>query len=307
MKSVMEATDLTKRYGSIMAVDHISFRVEHGEFFGFLGPNGAGKTTTIRMLTGVIKPDFGTAHIMGYDIRKESLRAKQVLGILPEMANAYVDLTAWQNLMFQSELYGVSKKAREKRAVELLRKLGLYDRKDQAVKGFSKGMKQRLLLCMALVNDPRILVLDEPTTGLDVQSARLIREMLQHLARTGVTIFLTTHNMEEASQLCDRVAIINNGRIAAVDRPEKLRAATKELESIEIAFDRPIEIGSLSGLSNVIDAKKMGDKIRLYTTDPDDLIHQIVGYAKARELKIVALNVLAPSLEDIFIKLTEGK
>ena len=307
MRNVIDAVNLTKQYGSVKAVDHVSFHVEDGEFFGFLGPNGAGKTTTIRMLTGVIKPDSGTASIMGHDIRKEPLKAKQVLGILPEMANAYVDLTAWQNLMFQSELYGVSKKAKEEHAVELLKKLGLYDRKVQPVKGFSKGMKQRLLVCMALVNDPRILVLDEPTTGLDVQSARLIREMLQDLAQTGVTIFLTTHNMEEANQLCDRVAIINHGKIAAIDRPEKLRSATKELESIEIAFDKPVEIESLARLPNVIDAKKMGDKIRLYTTDPDDLIHQIVGYAKANELKFVTLNVLAPSLEDVFIKLTEEK
>jgi ABC-2 type transport system ATP-binding protein len=131
--------------------------------------------------------------------------------------------------------------------------------------------------------------------------------MLQDLAQTGVTIFLTTHNMEEANQLCDRVAIINHGKIAAIDRPEKLRSATKELESIEIAFDKPVEIESLARLPNVIDAKKMGDKIRLYTTDPDDLIHQIVGYAKANELKFVTLNVLAPSLEDVFIKLTEEK
>jgi ABC-2 type transport system ATP-binding protein len=307
MRNVIEAVNLTKLYGSVKAVDHISFEVEDGEFFGFLGPNGAGKTTTIRMLTGVIRPDSGTVSVMGYDIQRESLKAKQMLGILPEMANAYVDLTAWQNLMFQSELYGLSKKVRIEYAVELLKRLGLYDRKDDPVKGFSKGMKQRLLVCMALVNRPRILVLDEPTTGLDVQSARLIREMLQDLAQKGVTIFLTTHNMEEANQLCDRVAIINNGKIAAIDRPEKLKAATKELESIEIAFNKPVEIESLSRLPGVVDAKKMGDKIRLYTRNPDDLIHRIVDYAKSNELKFVTLNVLAPSLEDIFIKLTEEK
>jgi ABC-2 type transport system ATP-binding protein len=307
MRNVIEAVNLTKLYGSVKGVDHISFEVEDGEFFGFLGPNGAGKTTTIRMLTGVIRPDSGTVSVMGYDIQRESLKAKQMLGILPEMANAYVDLTAWQNLMFQSELYGLSKKVRIEYAVELLKRLGLYDRKDDPVKGFSKGMKQRLLVCMALVNRPRILVLDEPTTGLDVQSARLIREMLQDLAQKGVTIFLTTHNMEEANQLCDRVAIINNGKIAAIDRPEKLKAATKELESIEIAFNKPVEIESLSRLPGVVDAKKMGDKIRLYTRNPDDLIHRIVDYAKSNELKFVTLNVLAPSLEDIFIKLTEEK
>jgi ABC-2 type transport system ATP-binding protein len=307
MGNVVEVVNLTKNYGLIRAVDHINVQVEDGEFFGFLGPNGAGKTTTIRMLTGLIKPDSGTAHIMGYDIQEEPLKAKQVMGILPEMANAYIDLTAWQNLMFLGELYGVSRTLRRERATMLLKKLGLYERKDQLVKGFSKGMKQRLLICMALLNQPKILFLDEPTVGLDVQSARLMREMLRELNKDGVTIFLTTHNMEEANQLCDRVAIINQGRIAAIDRPEKLRAMAEELQSIEIAFDKPVEIEPFANLSNVVQAKKIGDKVRLYTRDPNDLIHQIVDYAKANELRFVTLNVLAPSLEGVFIKLIEGR
>lgn len=307
MEKTIEVSNLTKRYGEVIAVDGVSFEVARGEFFGLLGPNGAGKTTTIRMLTGVIKPDFGTAYIMGYDIQKEPLKAKQAMGILPEMANAYIDLTAWQNLMFLGELYGVSRTLRHERATMLLEKLGLYERKDQLVKEFSKGMKQRLLICMALLNEPKILFLDEPTVGLDVQSARLIREMLRELNQDGVTIFLTTHNMEEANQLCDRVAIINQGRIAAIDRPEKLRAMAEELQSIEIAFDKPVEIEPLAKLHNVVQAKKMGDKVRLYTRDPNDLIHEIVDYAEANELRFVALNVLAPSLEDVFIKLTEGR
>ena len=307
MENTVEVADLTKHYGDLMAVDSVSFEVAKGEFFGLLGPNGAGKTTIIRMLTGVIRPDRGAAHIMGYDIRKEPLKAKQRMGILPEMANAYVDLTAWQNLMFLGELYGVAKTLRHERAIMLLKKLEIYERRNQLVKEFSKGMKQRLLICMALLNDPQILFLDEPTRGLDVQSARIIREMLQELNRDGITMFLTTHNMEEAGQLCNRIAIINHGKIAAIDRPEKLKATAGELQSVEIAFDRPVETESLAKLSNVVQAKEMGNKVRLYTKDPSDLIYKVVDYAKANRLTFVTLNVLSPTLEEVFIRLIESK
>lgn len=306
MGAAIKASDLTKFYGKILAIDHLAFEVENGEIFGFLGPNGAGKTTTIRILTGVIKPDLGTASIMSYDILKEPLKAKQVMGILPEMANAYIDLTAWQNLMFLGELYGVSAVRRQRRAETLLKRFGLYERKDQLVKGFSKGMRQRLLICMALINEPAILFLDEPTGGLDVQSARLIRNMLSELNQNGITIFLTTHNMEEANQLCNRVAIINNGKIIALDRPEKLRAFSKKLQSVEVAFDKSVDSKSLK-LPGVVQVKEMGDKVRLYTEDPNSLLYQLVGYAQANGLKFVTLNFLTPSLEDVFVTLTSSQ
>ena len=306
MGAAIKASDLTKFYGKILAIDHLAFEVENGEIFGFLGPNGAGKTTTIRILTGVIKPDLGTASIMSYDILKEPLKAKQVMGILPEMANAYIDLTAWQNLMFLGELYGVPAARRQRRAETLLKKFGLYERKDQLVKGFSKGMRQRLLICMALINEPAILFLDEPTGGLDVQSARLIRNMLSELNQNGITIFLTTHNMEEANQLCNRVAIINNGKIIALNRPEKLRAFSKKLQSVEVAFDKSVDSKSLK-LPGVVQVKEMGDKVRLYTEDPNSLLYQLVGYAQANGLKFVTLNFLTPSLEDVFVTLTSSQ
>ena len=306
MGAAIKASDLTKFYGKILAIDHLAFEVERGEIFGFLGPNGAGKTTTIRILTGVIKPDLGTASIMSYDILKEPLKAKQVMGILPEMANAYIDLTAWQNLMFLGELYGVPAARRQRRAETLLKKFGLSERKDQLVKGFSKGMRQRLLICMALINEPAILFLDEPTGGLDVQSARLIRNMLSELNQNGITIFLTTHNMEEANQLCNRVAIINNGKIIALNRPEKLRAFSKKLQSVEVAFDKSVDSKSLK-LPGVVQVKEMGDKVRLYTEDPNSLLYQLVGYAQANGLKFVTLNFLTPSLEDVFVTLTSSQ
>ena len=301
----VEASNLTKCFGRLVAVDHVSFQVGRGEFFGFLGPNGAGKTTTIRMLTGVLKPDVGRASIMGYDIQREGLKAKQVMGIVPEMANPYVDLTAWQNLMFVGELYGVPKKQRRARAEDLLSRLGLSGRRNQPVRRLSKGMRRRLLICMALLNDPEILFLDEPTAGLDVQSARMVRDMLRNLNREGTTVFLTTHNMEEANQLCERIAIINHGRIAAIDSPERLRGMIKGLRSVEVSFNKPVDTRSLSEFPGVNDVRKTGDKVRLYTDIPGELLCHIVDYARSKGLRIVTLNVLAPSLEDVFVRLTE--
>ncbi|MEM3381594.1 MAG: ATP-binding cassette domain-containing protein [Candidatus Bathyarchaeia archaeon] len=307
MNAAVEASDLTKSYGETLAVNHLTFRVERGEFFGFLGPNGAGKTTTIRILTCVVKPDHGSASVMGYNILREPLRAKQVLGILPEMSNAYVDLTAWQNMMFMGELYGVPAESRRRRAETLLRKFSIYDNRDRPVKGFSKGMKQRLLICMALINEPEILFLDEPTGGLDVQSARLIRSMLFELNQGGATIFLTTHNMDEADQLCDRVAIIDKGRIIALDRPERLRSLSRKLQSIEVAFDKSIDIKSMIKIGGVVEVKEIGDKIRLYTEDPDSLLRRLVEYAQTNGLKFVDLKFLTPSLEDVFVAMTGPK
>ena len=298
-------SNLTRRFDKLVAVDHISFQVKKGELFGFLGPNGAGKTTTIRMLTGVIKPDGGTASIFGHDIQKEKLKGKQMMGIVPEMANAYVDLTAWNNLMLIGELYGVPKKQRQEKGNKLLKEFGLYERRNHLVKGFSRGMKQRLLLCMALINEPQILFLDEPTSGLDVESSRLVKEMIRDFNKSGTTVFLTTHNMDEANLLCDRVAIINYGKIAAIDSPEKLRMKSSGLQSIEVSFDKTISIKELSKIRGVIEAKKMRDKIRLYVKETSDVLDRLIDFAHSKKLKIITLNTLAPTLEDVFLKLVK--
>lgn len=297
--------NLTKRYGDIIAVDHISFEVKRAEIFGFLGPNGAGKTTTIRILTGIIRPDEGAATILGHNIEGEPLQAKQVMGIVPEMSNAYIDLSAWNNLMLIGELYGVPKKQRIERANKLLERFGLYDRKDQLVRGFSKGMKQRLILCMALINEPAILFLDEPTSGLDVESAKMIREIIMELNSAGATVFLTTHNMEEANKLCDRIAIINHGMIAAIDTPENLRMKSSSLQSIEASFDHLVNTNDLAKIPCVKQIEKMGDKIKLYTSDPSETLNCIMDYARSHNMKIITLNTLAPSLEEVFLKLTQ--
>jgi len=300
----IKVDNLTKRYGSFTAVDSINFEVEEGEIFGFLGPNGSGKSTTIRMLTGIIKPDGGTAVVMGHDIKKDPIGAKQVMGVVPEMSNAYVELSAWNNLMLMGELYGVPKRESAERAKKLLEQFGLYDRRDSPARGFSKGMKQRLILCMALINEPSVLVLDEPTSGLDVESSRLIKEVIRELNRAGTTVFLTTHNMEDASQLCERIAIINQGVIATIDRPEALKRASIGLQSIELSFNRTVSAEDLSKFSCVKQVKKLGDKFRLYADDVDLTMGCIMDYARSQNLKIVALNTLAPSLEDIFVSLT---
>ena len=306
MKFALEVINLTKYYGEILAVDNISYRVKKGEFFGFLGPNAAGKTTTIRMLTGVIKPDRGMASIFGFNILKEGLQTRQLMGIVPEMANAYVDLSAWNNLMLNGELYGVSKNDREERANKLLKEFGIYERRKQLVRSFSKGMKQKLLLCMALINNPQILFLDEPTSGLDVESQLLMRDMIQELNRKGTTVFLTTHNMEEANQLCDRIAIINHGKIVAIDSPEKLRFRSRGLQSIEVSFNKLVSIEDLSAIEGIGEVKKIGDKMRLNVDDSSIVIEKVIDFASSKRLKIISLNTLAPTLEDVFLKLVRG-
>jgi len=299
--AAIEVRNLTKRYNDLLAVDDISFEVKSGEFFGFLGPNGAGKTTTVRMLTGVIKADSGSALVMRS--RAGSLEAKQVTGVVPEMSNAYLDLSGWGNLMLMGELYSVpARKARE-RGCSLLQELGLLDRKNSLVREYSKGMRQRLILCMALISDPELLFLDEPNSGLDVQSARLIRKLLQKLNAAGKTIFLTTHDMDEANQLCDRVAIISGGRIAAIDAPQKLRLATSSMHSVEVSFADAVSADVLNGLPGVTQVAKLGDKYRLYTADPGDLVVSLVDRCCSCGLKIVSINTQAPSLEDAFVAL----
>ncbi len=303
--NAIEVDNLTKLFDDLTAVNHLDFEVKNGEIFGFLGPNGAGKTTTVRMLTGIIKPSFGKVSIMGLDIRQDPIRAKQIMGVVPELSNAYTDLTAWNNLQFMAELYGVPGKDARQRAEELLGKFDLYERKDHKVGTFSKGMKQKLVLAMSLMNDPEILFLDEPTSGLDVMSARLIKDMVLELNKEGKTIFLTTHYMEEANQLCSRVAIINHGKIAAIDAPEKLKIRIGGLEWVEVSFNMPVDVFDFPDISGVIDVRMSGDKLRLYTSEPGRTIYQLVDYSRSNNLEIVMLNTLTPTLEDVFIKLTE--
>ena len=212
--------DLVRVYKNLRAVDGINFEVEQGEIFGFLGPNGAGKTTTIRMLTGQLRPTSGSARVMGCDVVTDRQALKPQIGVVFENQNLYERLSARENLKFYSRLYRVDKS----RVDQVLDQVGLERRADDKVAAYSNGMKQRLLIGRALLHNPGVLFLDEPTRGLDPNIARDIRQIVKELADDGITIFLTTHYMEEADQLSDRVAIIDQGRIVALDRPAQLKA-----------------------------------------------------------------------------------
>jgi ABC-2 type transport system ATP-binding protein len=306
MPDAIAVTQLTKSFGPNVAVDSISFSVREGEIFGFLGPNGAGKTTTTRMLTGVIPSDAGKAIILGHDIRSEPVLAKQSFGVVPETSNAYTDLTAWQNLMLMGELYGLPHARASEHTSNLLGTLGLLERKDQKVQAYSKGMKQRLILAMALLHEPRLLFLDEPTSGLDVQSTQMILSLLRDLNQAGTTIFLTTHNMEEANRLCHRVGIIRAGKLVAVDAPEKLKAAIEKVHRIEVSFDREIPGDALATLPGVTNASRTGDKWQVTVENRDAVIRSLVTFSNQHGARIVTLTTLAPSLDDAFLRLTQG-
>ena len=302
----IEAKSLTKYFGDFLAVDHISFDVNQGEIFGFLGPNGAGKSTTIRMLTGVSTPTEGAANIMGFDITRQPVDAKSVMGIVPDISNIYTELTAWENLIFTGKLYGIPKARREESAESLLKRFDLYGRKDEEVEGFSRGMRRRVCIAMALVNDSKVLFLDEPTSGLDVKSVRGIRGMIRELNMEGLTVFLTTHNIEEASQMCDRIAIINRGKIAVIDTPESIKRVMKSSQSVEVAFRETNKETqkTLEDLPSVIELQKRGDKLRLLTEDPTQTLRQLWGVIEDQGLEPVTLNTLGSSLEDAFLQLT---
>ncbi len=305
--NVIEVGELTKRFGDITAVDRISFGVTEGEIFGFLGPNGAGKTTTIRMLVGLLTPDSGKIFIDGVDVRKSPILAKMKMGVIPESGNIYADLTAKQNIVLAGRFYGISKRELEKRADELLDQFELYDRKDDLVRTFSKGMKQRVNIASALVHNPEILFLDEPTSGLDVQSQRRIREIVRQMNQKGTTVFLTTHNIEEANLLCERIGIINKGEIVVIDRPERLRRTFEETQSVEISFDKKIEAGWMEGNSLTSRVERHGDKWKLYTDNPDKLVKYLAQFAQEQDLTIVSIEICRASLEDAFVKLTKSE
>ena len=302
----IEALSLSKRFGDIQALFQVDFSVSEGETFGFLGPNGAGKTTTIRILTGISAPTEGTARIFGRDIVTDTIAARRQMGIVHETSNIYTDLSAWQNLMFTAELYNVGKREREKRGADLLELFGLSERRNDKTNGFSKGMKRRLTLAMGLINHPRLLFLDEPTSGLDVQSNLIIRDVIQELNEDGVTVFLTTHNIEEANLACDRVAIINRGHIAAIDSPERLKNTIQSVQSIEVAFDPMslVRLEDLEQIPRVSEVRKQGDKFWLITEDPPFVINGVMEYARDHNVRVISINTLGPSLEDVFIRLT---
>lgn len=299
----IEARGLTRHYGDLVAVDQIDLAVGRGEVFGFLGPNGAGKSTTVRMLTGYIPPTAGTISIAGHNLLSRPSAARRHLGVVPEEASVYADLTVWQNVMLMAELHGISKERRTQNGQYLLELFGLAQRARQKGRQLSKGLRQRLMLCMALVSDPDILFLDEPTSGLDVASARLIREVIASMNRgKGMTVFLTTHNIEEADELCHRVAIINKGRIAAIDTPRALRATVQSRRSVEVRFPNdhtppPALLDFGVGTETV----RLAHGFRVFGAEPGRIAQELANRATADGYRIEHISTLEPSLEEVFM------
>jgi ABC-2 type transport system ATP-binding protein len=306
MDPIIRVKDLTKSYGPNLAVDHVSFEVKEGEVFGFLGPNGAGKTTTIRMMVGLTQPSSGTALIDGHDILRKPVKVKQTIGLVPETSNLYGELTSLENLIYQAELYGVVRKERKERALQLLEEFGLKEHQEKPFQKLSRGLKRRLTIATALIHHPTILFLDEPTTGLDVMSARGLRKFIGDLKKIGITIFLTTHYIPEAEGLCDRIAIIVKGKIRIIDTPDNIKAQIKETEILEIGLNRVSEdlknkLVSIEGIEKIVIDE---NRIRFHTKILEQVIPSIIRFLEENEAKIETINTLSPSLEDAFVRIT---
>jgi ABC-2 type transport system ATP-binding protein len=234
--SLIETAHLVKKYGEKVAVDDVSLSIRGGEVFGFLGPNGAGKTTTIKMIVGLLQPTSGTARVAGFDVQSQPLEAKAACGYVPDTPNLYAKLSGRELLRFVGDLYEIKRETVEERIAELMRLFDLAEAQDDLIDSYSHGMKQKAALAAALIHDPRVLVLDEPTVGLDPKSARLIKDMLRQLADRGAAVFLSTHILEIAERMCDRIGIINQGRLVAVGTMDELRALGKGERSLEDIF-----------------------------------------------------------------------
>ena len=236
-ESLIQTRNLMKRYGDKLAVDNVNFDVYGGEVFGFLGPNGAGKTTTIKMIVGLLLPTSGTIKVAGYDVQGQSMLAKAASGYVPDTPNLYAKLTGRELLRFVGDLYNLDRAQAARRIDELLRMFELVNAADDTVDSYSHGMQQKASLAAALMHDPRVLVLDEPTVGLDPKSARLIKDILRQLADRGAAVMLSTHILEIAERMCDRIGIINRGKLIAVGTMDELRAAdTTGQTSLEDIF-----------------------------------------------------------------------
>ncbi len=302
---IIEVKDLTKKYGDLVAVDNITFCVKQGEIFGFLGPNGAGKTTTVRMLCGLTRITSGKASIAGYDVVKDSRKVKELIGVVPDTPNLYWELTCLENLLFAGEMYGIPRDLRLKRAEELLRFFGLWEKRNVKFKNLSRGLKKRLSIAAALIHNPRVLFMDEPTTGLDVMSKRLLwNRILELNKRYGITIFLTTHNVREAFEICDRIAIIVRGKITVMGKPWELRKMFGAEGVIEVSFypSNP-DVHEISKLPGVIRVDKRGDMLRIFTSDVRITLEKLAVYAALNKLDIYTLNLRGMDAEELFIRI----
>jgi len=297
---------LTKKYEQVTALAGISFDVRRGELFGFLGPNGAGKTTTINILTGLARAADGTIEINGQDCTHNPKAAQHLIGIVPDESNLYPELSGFDNLCFCAALYGIKKEERTKRARQLLEDFGLSEAGGRKFAGYSKGMKRKLTIAAGLIHKPSILFLDEPTTGIDVANARQIRQLIQDLHGNGTTIFLTTHYIEEAERLCDRIAFIVGGRIVLVDSVAHLLQPLQKQQVLLMAvpgLDQQLVQQLAQAFPNLQVQMVERNQLRVEANAPIPLA-PLVNYMAEHNLEVLEARSLHPSLEDVFVKVT---
>jgi len=305
---MIETHGLTRTFGTTTAVDSLDLRIRDGEVFGFIGPNGAGKTTTVRMLCCLIAPTSGEAYVHGLDVRdpEQALLIRGKIGLLPEMPGLYDMLSAYRNLDFYAQLYDVPKHLRAERIESLLRTLELWDRRDDAVGKFSKGMRQKIAIARALVHEPDYLFLDEPTSGLDPEAALTVRNYLLDLKKEGRTIFINTHNLDDAERLCDKVGVMKTS-LLAMGSPEELagmfwgRTSVVRLRSVT-----PSMVSAVRALSGVTGVKADDSTLLVDVTDPDDVNPSILRALVAQGGEVLSLGELRRGLEDVYIRLMGG-
>jgi lipooligosaccharide transport system ATP-binding protein len=299
---LIEGVGLTKRFGGFTAVDGIDIRVEAGETFGFLGPNGAGKTSTMRMIACVSPPSTGTLRVLGLDAAAEGHRIRARLGVVPQDDTLDTELTVWDNMLIYGRYFDLPRPLIKERATELLAFVQLGDRRSSLVDPLSGGMKRRLTIARALINDPELLLLDEPTTGLDPQARHLVWDRLYSLKRRGVTQVLTTHYMDEAEQLCDRLVIMDDGRIVATGSPRELIDAHSTREVLELRFATPEEHDRASAQLHAASERveELADRFLVYAADGDATAERLTGNG----LRPAAVLVRRSTLEDVFLRLT---
>jgi len=303
---IIEVQNLTKCFGDIKAVDSISFNIFKGELFGFLGPNGAGKTTTINMLTGLARLDSGTIKINNIDCTYNPKAAQHLIGVIPDESNLYPELTGFENLCFCAALYGLGKVEREVRAQKLLDEFNLIEAGQRKFGAYSKGMKRKLTIAAGIIHQPQILFLDEPTTGIDVASARQIRQLIANLHSSGTTIFLTTHYIEEAERLCDRIAFIVSGQIVRIDSVKNLLQPFKEKQIMEVPCSNLL-ISMKDELSHAFPELEFSfldqSVIRVESNQPIR-VGPLIRFLEDHNTEVTEARKIRPSLEDIFVKIT---
>jgi len=304
MTRAVQVCELTKTFGQLAAVDRISFTIEQGEIFGLLGPNGAGKTTTLSMLSTILEPTSGSAAIMGIDIEKDQDGVRKAIGIVFQDQSLDEELTAWENMDFHGRLYRIPREVREQRTEELLKLVELYDRRNDIVKTFSGGMRRRLEIARGLLHHPQVLFLDEPTLGLDPQTRNHLWAYIETLAKEkNITIILTTHYMEEADRLCSRVAIIDHGKIIALDTPARLKDSIGG-DVLTIRSPETEKIAAVLAVPWIKRVETHDGEVILTLENADQRLSQVVMLVNNEKIPITSISVHKPTLEDVFLSFT---